>query len=64
MVYFEFNTSRSAEVVKKLLAGFKGKMQSDGFSSYKSAFKDNEEVTLLTCLAHIRRGFFKARKNT
>lgn len=63
MVYFEFNTSRSAEVVKELLSGFKGKMQSDGLSSYKSAFKDNEEVTLLTCLAHIRRGFFKARKN-
>ena len=63
LVYFEFNASRAAEVSKELLQGFKGKLQCDGLSSYKSAFKDNEEVTLLTCLAHIRRGFFKAKTN-
>jgi transposase len=28
-----------------------------------TAFKGNEEVTLLGCLAHIRRGFFKAKKH-
>ncbi|MBO9571253.1 MAG: IS66 family transposase [Chitinophagaceae bacterium] len=63
LVYFEFNPSRAAEVSKELLQDFKGKLQSDGLSSYKSAFKDNDEVTLLTCLAHIRRGFFKAKNN-
>jgi transposase len=38
-------------------------LQCDGLSSYKTAFKDNEQVQLLACLAHIRRGFFKARKH-
>ena len=63
LVLFEFNPSRGSAVPKELLKDFKGKLQCDGLSSYKKAFKDNEEVTLLACLAHIRRGFFKARKS-
>ncbi len=63
LVLFEFNPSRGSAVPKELLKDFKGKLQCDGLSSYKSAFKDNEEVTLLGCLAHIRRGFFKAKNN-
>ena len=63
LVLFEFNPSRASTVPKELLIDFKGKLQCDGFSSYKSAFKDNKDVKLLTCLAHIRRGFIKAKKN-
>ena len=63
LVLFEFNPSRASAVPKELLKDFKGKLQCDGLSSYKSAFKDNEDVKLLTCLAHIRRGFFKAKNN-
>lgn len=63
LVLFEFNEGRSSEVPKELLKDFKGKLQCDGLSSYKSAFKDSEQVTLMTCLVHIRRGFFKAVKN-
>jgi transposase len=63
LVLFEFNPSRGSAVPKELLKDFKGKLQCDGLSSYKTAFKDNEQVQLLACLAHIRRGFFKARKH-
>jgi transposase len=63
LVLFEFNPSRGGAVPKELLKDFKGKLQSDGLSSYKSAFKENEQVQLLACLAHIRRGFFKSRKH-
>jgi len=62
LVLFEFNPSRASEVPKELLKDFKGKLQCDGLSSYKTAFKENEQVQLLACLAHIRRYFFKARK--
>jgi transposase len=63
LVLFEFNPSRGSAVPKELLKDFKGKLQCDGLSSYKTAFKENEQVQLLACLAHIRRGFFKARKH-
>jgi len=63
LVLFEFNPSRASEVPKELLKDFRGKLQCDGLSVYKTAFKDNEQVKLLACLAHIRRYFFKSRKH-
>jgi len=62
-VFFQFNEGRSNEVPKELLKDFKGKLQCDGLSAYKTAFKDSQVVTLMTCLVHIRRDFFKALKN-
>jgi len=59
-VLFQFNEGRSSEVPKDMLKDFAGKLQCDGLSSYKTAFKGNERVTLLTCLVHIRRDFIKA----
>ena len=32
-------------------------MQCDGFAGYESAFKTNMDVTLVNCMAHIRRKF-------
>lgn len=60
IVFFEFNEGRGSEVPKALLKDFKGKLQCDGLSAYKTAFKESTQVTLLTCLVHIRRDFFKA----
>jgi len=47
-------------VPKELLKDFTGKLQTDGHSAYKKAFKENDDVTLITCLVHIRRWFIKA----
>ena len=36
---------------------FKGYLQCDGFAGYESAFKTNMDVTLVNCMAHIKRKF-------
>ena len=59
LILFEFHTGRSQDVPKEVLKDFKGTLQTDALASYTAAFKDNEDVTLMGCLAHIRRGFKK-----
>jgi transposase len=62
LILFEFHPTRAHSVPQEILKDFKGTLQVDGLSSYTAAFKDNEQVTLMGCLAHIRRGFKKAQK--
>lgn len=62
LVLFEFNPSRGHKVPQQVLKDFKGTLQADGLGSYVAAFKDNDQVDLMTCLSHIRRGFKKAEK--
>lgn len=62
LVLFEFNPSRSQVVPGEILKDFKGVLQTDGLSSYTAALKNNDQVTLMSCLVHIRRGFEKALK--
>ena len=51
--------SRSGKTIKRLLKGFKGYLQSDGYSAY-NVFEGTEGVCLIACLAHIRRHFEQA----
>jgi transposase len=62
LILFEFDPTRAHQVPQEILKDFKGDLQVDGLSSYTAAFKDNDNVTLLGCLVHIRRGFQKAQK--
>jgi transposase len=62
LILFEFHPGRAHEVPQDVLKDFKGVLQTDGLSSYTAAFKDNEAVTLVSCLIHIRRGFKKAQQ--
>lgn len=62
LILFEFHPSRRHEVPREILKDFKGTLQVDGLSSYTAAFKDNDQVDLMGCLSHIRRGFKKAEK--
>lgn len=39
---------------------YKGYLQCDGFAGYETAFKANPNVTLVNCMAHIRRHFEQA----
>lgn len=50
-------------LTNETLANFKGKLQSDGYVAYTAYLKRHEGVQLVSCLAHIRRKFFDARKN-
>lgn len=65
LTYFHYdNGSRSQEVLKKLVKGFCGAIQSDDCASYnpleKGEFK--HAIYTLSCLAHIRRKIFEAIK--
>jgi transposase len=61
-VVYEWHASRAARCLDSLLgAGYKGKLQSDGYSAYP-AFVKNKAVELFGCWAHARRGFFEAQE--
>jgi transposase len=62
LILFEFHPGRGHDVPKEILKDFKGVLQTDALSSYTAAFKENKEITLASCLAHIRRGFKKAQQ--
>lgn len=51
--------SRAGAVIETLAKRYryKGYLQCDGYTGYESAFKDNKDVQLVNCMAHIRRHF-------
>lgn len=59
IILFDYNPSRSQEVVEQLFADFKGFVQADGFSSY-NILEKQKDVTRLGCNMHGRRYFEKA----
>ncbi|BDC99020.1 IS66 family transposase [Persicobacter psychrovividus] len=60
---FQFNRGRGAVHAKKFFDDFTGKyIQVDGYAGY-DYLENRKEVTLVACLAHIRRKFFDAQKN-
>lgn len=61
IVLFEYDTSRSEEVPLRLLAGFKGVLQSDGYAGYNRVCRENE-ITRIGCWDHARRKFVEASR--
>ena len=61
IILFDYAPSRSGEVPKKLLAGFKGYLQVDGYEGYNTVCAE-PDVTRVGCWAHVRRKFFEAYK--
>lgn len=61
-VVFIFNPGRGRKYPAQDLKNFKGTLQTDGFSVY-DAFDKLKAVTLVSCMAHIRRKFVDALKN-
>ena len=60
-VLFDYHPSRSGEVAMRLLEGFRGYLQTDGYVGYH-AIGQREEVTALGCWDHARRKFAEAEK--
>jgi transposase len=52
--------SRSHASVRKFLGSFTGKLQCDGYGAYETLVKTNGDITLVGCMAHVRRKFFEA----
>jgi transposase len=60
-VLFEYNDSRSGQVVNNTLENYQGILQTDGYSGYNN-MRVKEGVTNLGCFAHCRRKFVEVTK--
>lgn len=61
VILFDYDPSRGKEVPLRLLEGFEGYLQSDGYAGYDAVCK-KEQVTHLGCWDHARRKFTDAKK--
>jgi transposase len=60
-VLFEYDPSRGGEVPKRLLEGFTGVFQADGYSGY-NALCQQTGITRIGCFDHARRKFVEASR--
>jgi transposase len=61
IVLYDYDPSRSQLVPSRLLAGYKGYLQTDGYSGYNQVVAHNGLIHL-GCMAHARRKFSEAVK--
>jgi len=61
LILFEYDPSRSGDVAMRLLKGFKGTFQADGYSGYAPLCR-NEDIQRIGCWDHARRKFVEAIK--
>jgi transposase len=59
-VLFEWRISRSREGPEQFLKAFRGKLQTDGYAAYESLARERQDLILIGCWAHGRRGFHEA----
>jgi|TARA_B100000959_G_C14965817_1_gene617687 transposase len=59
LIYYEYDPSRSSEVPKRLLCGFEGFLQTDGYEGYTAIGKE-PGIVHVGCWAHTRRKFDEA----
>jgi len=61
VVLFEYDGSRGEEVPVRLLEGFEGVLQADGYAGYNKVCRENH-LTRIGCWDHARRKFVEASK--
>jgi len=61
VVLYDYDPGRGASVPKRLLAGFSGYLQTDGYDGYNAVVAQNQLVHV-GCMAHARRKFSEALK--
>lgn len=61
IVLFDYDSSRSSEVPKRLLEGFEGILQTDAYAGYNGVVRE-QGLTHLLCWAHARRYFIEVIK--
>ena len=62
IILFDYDPSRSQEVPKRLLAGFTGILQTDGYAGYGAVVR-TQGLIHAGCLAHCRRKFDEVIKS-
>jgi hypothetical protein len=60
--FYYHQGSRAGEIPRTLLSNFKGAIQTDGYKVY-DYFESVPNVTLLGCMAHVRRKFIDAQNS-
>lgn len=60
--FYYYKGSRAGEIPRAQLKGYKGAVQTDGYGVY-DYFEKVENVTLLGCMAHVRRKFVESQNN-
>ena len=59
VVLYHYSAKRSGEVAKGLLEGYRGAVQTDGYTAYGEVNR-RKEIWDVGCLAHVRRKFYDA----
>ena len=59
LLYYEYAPSRAGGVAERLLEGFQGFLQTDGYAGY-DGFNEKAGVVHVGCFAHARRKFHEA----
>lgn len=60
--FYYHKGSRAGEIPRTQLRGYRGAIQNDGYKVYDK-FEDVPGITVLACMAHIRRKFVDAQKS-
>jgi transposase len=63
ILLFEYDPTRSGAVPKRLLEGFEGFLQVDGYTGYNEVC-EWPKITRVGCMAHVRRKFKEAAKSS
>lgn len=62
LVLIDYQKGRDQKGPVKMLANFKGHLQTDGYCVY-DLFETNKDITMLGCMAHARRYFDQSKSN-
>ncbi|MGH8846811.1 MAG: IS66 family transposase [Polaromonas sp.] len=62
-VYYRIADSRSADVARELLRGYRGIVMADGYSAYSSLARGQPGLQLAHCWAHVRRKFIEIQEH-
>jgi transposase len=63
-VILEFSRSRGQQVPRQRLQGFAGTIQTDAYEVYQALERKDAALARIGCLAHARRGFYQALKES
>jgi transposase len=64
VILFHYAPSRGAQVARQMLGDYQGYLQTDGYEVYDQVCDGAKNVVHVGCLAHVRRDFHDAHKNS
>ncbi len=64
VLFYRYDTSRGADAARRLIGDFQGFLQTDGYDVYDVVCKERPQLDHVGCMAHVRRDFADAKKNS